>query len=319
MGGYDRNDTAGTMSTIVRQTILLTGALSVLPLLPYPNTFGMGMLGAAPWLGAVETLLYLGILSIIARWLTAPQLVAGAVLSFAYRVGVGSASGTLMSISNNMPWTAAMGLTLWSYPIAVFPHFIAAPLVMRSILRAIWSEVPQRSRRRPVPSAFPASSRRAESSVRPDTAPRIVQNAAAARSFSHHLPGLDDAVTYVGEYDGVRMCWLVDHEGLPLAIWQKQEYTGNVDFWAPISVEIVDFNRRCLSVGGDVKPLRVEVRTDAGRIILETAGDYWLGVLTDRETDELIGLRLSQSREMILKHLQERCAQYAGLQEARYV
>jgi len=86
-----------------------------------------------------------------------------------------------------------------------------------------------------------------------------------------------------------------------------------------MSLEIVEFDRRCLSVGGEVHPQRVEVRTDAGRIILEAVGEFWLGVLTDRDADELIGVRLSQSREMILKQLQERRTQYMGLQEARYV
>ena len=91
MGAYDREAAAGNISTVVRQTILLTGALAVLPLLPYPKTFGMGMLGAGPWLGGVEVLLYLGILSILARWLTVPQLLVGAVLTFAYRAALGSA------------------------------------------------------------------------------------------------------------------------------------------------------------------------------------------------------------------------------------
>ncbi len=319
MGAYDRDTTAGTVSTVVRQTILLTGALSVLPLLPYPNTFGMGMLGAGPWLGAVETLLYLGILSLLARWLTAPQLIVGAVLTFAYRAALGAASGSLLAASNNVPWGESVSLTLWSYPIAVFPHILAAPLVVRSILKAFWDEERPYSRRRAMPVTASTVSRRADGLARTEPTPRIVQHAATARAVTHNMPALDNAMSYIGEYDGVRMCWLVDHEGLPLASWQRQEYTGSVEFWAPISVEIVEFNRRCLSAGGDVRPLRVEVRTDAGRIILETAGEFWLGVLTDRETDELIGLRLSQSREMILKHLQERCAQYSGLQEARYV
>jgi hypothetical protein len=129
----------------------------------------------------------------------------------------------------------------------------------------------------------------------------------------------DDAVNYVGEYTGVRMSWLVDRDGLTLACWQRQDYTGALEFWAPVSVEMVEFDRRWLSVGGEVNPQRMEVRTDGGRLIIEAAGDFWLGVLTDRDADELIGVRLSQARDMVNKHLQERRTRFAGLQEAHYV
>jgi hypothetical protein len=132
-------------------------------------------------------------------------------------------------------------------------------------------------------------------------------------------PSFDDAVSYVGGYTGVRMCWVVDNEGLPLAFWQRQDYTGAVEFWAPVSSEIVEFNRRALSVGGEVMPQHIEVRFEAGRLVLHAAGEFWIGVLTDRDADELVGVRLSQARDMVLKHLQERRATYAGLQEAHYV
>ncbi len=319
MRRYDRNRTPGATSAVVRQTILLTGALSVLPLLPYPSTLGLGTLGVHPWLGLVEAGLYLGFLSILARWLTVPQLIAGAILSVVYRNLLGATCGTLMAVSNNAPWGQSVVIASWTYLPALLLHFLTAPLVMHSLLKELFGGEIHRGSNMAHATVRGMAPRKVNGPSRPDSGPRVVHGVISARTTPHHVPSLDDAVAYAGEYDGVRMCWMADQDGLPLAVWQRQEYTGSADFWAPISLEIVEFDRRCLSVGGDVRPLRVEVRTDAGRIILETAGEFWLGVLTDRDTDELIGLRLSQSRDMILKHLQERRAQYAGLQEARYV
>jgi len=306
-------------SAAIRQTILLTGALSVLPLLPYPNTLGMGLFQVRPFLGFLEALLYLGALSIFAQWLTFSQRISGAVLIVVYRHVLGAACGSLMAISDNQGWGPSLAMAMWSYPPAVLLHVLAAPFVTSALLRVFWGREVRRVRATTYPQAHVSVQPKAEDSRRSGEGRRSLPGAKTQRATALRLPGLDDAIAYVGEYDGVRMCWMVDQDGLPLAVWQRQEYTGSADFWAPISLEIVEFDRRCLSVGGDVRPQRVEVRTDSGRIILETVGDFWLGVLTDRDTDELISLRLTQSRDMILKHLQERRAQYVGLQEARYV
>jgi len=202
----------------------------------------------------------------------------------------------------------------------LIPHVIAAPLVMRGVWTLVYPSAPQRRRlagfqsrmrtvrRTPVPAAVGALHAAATSAV-----------PATRSTVRTETPDFDDAVSYVGGYTGVRMCWVVDNEGLPLAFWQRQDYTGAVEFWAPVSIELVEFNRRTLSVGGEVLPLHVETRFEAGRLVLQSAGEYWIGVLTDRDADDLIGVRLTQAREMVLKHLQERRDVYAGLQEGHYV
>jgi len=315
----DRDRAAGGTSAVVRQTILLTGALSVLPLLPYPNTLGLGLFPVRPLLGLLEAVLYVGAFSLLASRLTVPQRVAGAALTLVFRYTLGATCGTVLAISNNLSWGQSVALAIWSYPPALLLHLLTAPLVMHALLKELWGREVRRNPRAAFSPVQGGIQRKVENSRRPDSRHHLTQGTMTPRTGSPRLPSLDDAVAYVGEYAGVRMCWMVDQEGLPLAVWQRQEYTGSADFWAPISLEIVEFDRRILSVAGEVRPQRVEVRTDAGRIILETVGEFWLGVLTDRDTDELIGLRLSQSRDMILKHLHERRAQYVGLQEARYV
>ncbi len=311
----DRHGSTSSSVTI-RQMILWTGALAVIPLLFYPGAAGLMPFRYRPVMVLIECALYFVLLIPLASWLTVSKRMAAAVFTLAYRYLCGVASGSLLAAGHDLSWVSSVKFALWSFPPLLILQVAAAPFVIRVLLKSLWgADLP-----RPRIAGFRPS--------HPVHVPRMAGgdlsksfgSGTDTRSLLHrsHLT-FDNALAYVGAYDGVRISWLVDAEGLPLAVWQRQEYTGSVDFWAPISIEIVEFNRRCLSAAGEVTPQRVEVRTDAGRIILEAVGELWLGVLTNRDADDLIGLRLSQSRDMILKHLQERCVQSTGLQEARYV
>ncbi len=315
----DRYMRIGTATTI-RQTIIWTGVLAVIPLVAYPRAFGLGMFEFHPVFGLLEWGLYFAAFLALLPWLTVPQRILASGFTVVYRLLCAVMFAALAALNNDYGLADTMAVGMWSYPLALLPQVIAAPLVMRAVWKLIYPPVPQRghlagfqsrnrtARHAPVPSAVGARPAAAKSAALP--------NRAVVRSES---PDFDDAVSYVGGYTGVRMCWVVDTEGLPLAFWQRQDYTGAVEFWAPMSVELVEFNRRTLSVGGAVLPQHIEVRFDAGRLVLQSAGEYWIGVLTDREADDLVGVRLTQAKEMVLKHLQERRDVYAGLQEAHYV
>ncbi len=315
----DRRMPTGTAS-IVRQTILLTGVLAVLPLLTYPRTFGLGQFNLHPSFILIEWAAYFGLFLLTLPGMTMSQRFLASGSTVVYRLLCATLFAALAALNSDFSWWDTMAVAMWAYPLSVVPHMILAPIVTRSVWGSVFEERAPRRRT----TGFASSQRPARAQWTPTTIgvpPATVSKAETPKHY-HPLessPGFDQAVAYVGGYTGVRMCWLVDEEGLTLAFWQKQVYTDGSDFWAPVSVEIVEFDRRCLSVGGKVNPERVEVRTDAGRLIIEAVGEYWLGVLTDRDADELVGVRLSQAREMVVKHLAERHTVYAGLQEARYV
>lgn len=309
------------MAITIRQTILWTGALTVVPLVAYPRTFGLGQLGFHPVFGVFEWALYFAVYFVMLPHLTNAQRVLASGFTVVYRLVCAALFAFLAALNHEIGWVDTMAVGMWSYPLAVIPHVIAAPLVLHGVWKLLFAE--ETGRQATVPSRRPVARTRLTSPLPTaigalQATPRRAErpNADPIRPEERTL---DDAVSYVGGYTGVRMCWVVDTEGLPLAFWQRQDYTGAVEFWAPISIEVVDFHRRRLSNGGEARPERIEVRFDAGRMIVEAAGQYWLGVLTDRDADELVGVRMSQAQDMVLKYLQERRATYAGLQEAHYV
>jgi hypothetical protein len=300
-------------AVIIRQTILWTGVLAVIPLLAYPRDFGMGMFAFHPVFGLVEWGLYFAAFIALLPRLSMPQRILASGFTVVYRLVCAVMFGVLAALNNDFGLADTMAVGMWSYPLALVPQVIAAPFVMRGVWGLIYPQTPHRRRlaavrRTPVPATVGALHAAATAAV-----------PATRTAIRMETPDFDDAVSYVGGYPGVRMCWVVDNDGLPLAFWQRQDYTGAVEFWAPMSIELVAFNRRTLSVGGEVLLQHVETRFEAGRLVVQAVGEYWIGVLTDRDADDLIGVRLTQARDMVLKHLQERRDVYAGLQEGNYV
>lgn len=307
-------------AAIIRQTILWTGMLAVIPLLTFPRTFGLGSFAFHPVFGLLEWGLYFALFVALLPWLNTPQRLLASGFTVVYRLTCAALFGVLAALNNDFGLVDTMAVGMWSYPMAVLPHVICAPLAMRSVWSAVYPQRPPRGRL--------AGFQRRRRPVRPMVVPAAVgarytaaTSAVPSKRTTVHkeTPDFDDAVSHVGGYGGVRMCWVVDSEGLPLAFWQRQDYTGAVEFWAPMSIELAEFNRRMLSVGGEVLPQHIETRFEAGRLVMQAVDEYWIGVLTDRDTDDLIVVRLTQARDMVLKHLQERRGAYAGLQEDHYV
>jgi len=303
---------------LMRQTILYTGAVIAVPLVFYPKRLGFPTFDLNPTIGLLEWGFYLGVFIVVGLGVPWSTRVVAAGFTVVYRLVTGVVLGSLVAWAHMRPWGGTVAEMMWSYPLAFIPQVLLAPVVLRPVWERLLAEGagrPSRHRvdpqRRVVIGDHPAARLGA-------TAARVAASTLPGNARPHE-PSLDDAVSYVGEYDGVRMCWIVDAEGLPLAVWQRQQYTGDADFWAPVGVEMADFHRRRMSAAGSCRPERVEVRTDQGRVIVEAVGDFWLGVLTDPEADELINLRLSRAREMVARHLQENGRRYVGAGEVHYV
>ncbi len=307
----------------VRQIILWTGVLAVLPLLLYPKTVGLGHFKFHPAIVLVEWLIYFVALLFLVPTLKGSQRFIASGMTVVYRLVCALLFAGLAAFNNNYGFQDTASMAMWSYPFTVLLHVFSAPLVLRAIWKIVYAE-PAPKPRFAMSTSYSTPRPSGSSTTGTVTAaPKLVATRpanSAGRTASHgaapdNTPDLDAAVAYVGEYTGIRMCWMVDREGLPLAFWQRQDYTGAVEYWAPTSIEMVRFNQYCLSRGGEVEPQRIEIRSSAGRVILEAVDDFWLGVLTDYEVDDLVGVRLTQARDMMLKYIQRRRHSYAVLEE----
>jgi predicted regulator of Ras-like GTPase activity (Roadblock/LC7/MglB family) len=293
--------------------------LVIIPLLFYPKRLGFPPFDLNPSLGLLEWAFYVAVLSIsTARLSFSTRIVAGG-FTVIYRLLIAVATGSVVCIAHSLPWGNSVNEMLWSYPLALIPQVLAAAVTLAPLWEQVFVGAPAAGGRRvrlaPPPARVIVSS---ASGVVPAAA--SASRIAAAASVKPFDPSFDDAVAYVGDYHGVRMCWIVDGDGLPVAVWQRQQYTKDADFWAPMSVEMVDFHRRALSdANSTCVPDRLELRTKDGKVIVEAVEGFWLGVLTEPDTDELISVRIARARDMIARHWQEKSGQQVAAVEARYV
>ncbi len=309
-----------SMAPIIQRLAVYSVLLILIPLVLYPKGLGFPSFDLNPAVGLLEWVFYVAVLSMSAGRLPFPTRVVAAGFTVVFRLTIGAASGWLVGAVHNVPQSQTVVEMMWSYPMALIPHVLAAAVITSALWEHLMSvrpsHRPSHSAGRPKFVTPALSSSAAHARTHTATASRVASSSGA---LNHEL-SFDDAVSYIGEYSGVRLCWIVDRDGLPVAVWQRQMYTGDADFWAPVSVEMIEFHRRRLSTGGDpCQPDRLEVRTNQGRLVVESVRDVWLGVLTDPDADELISVRITRAREMIAKHLHAEGGQTVAAGEVQYV
>jgi hypothetical protein len=314
-GKISRNHSAGPLW---KRLFVYSFLLVLIPLVLYPKPFGFPPFDLNPAVGLLEWAFYAAVFSLTAARLPFSTKIVAAGFTVVYRLAVGALSGCVIGWVHGQPLPQTVIETMWSYPMALIPQVLTSAVITGPLWEHLMSSRPTRR---------VASRKGRPTFVKPAGGSTMVfaPSASASRvaSSSNALnqdPSFDDAVSYVGEYTGVRLCWIVDRDGLPIAVWQRQHYTGDADFWAPVSVEMMDFHRRRLSIRNEVcQPDRLEVRTNQGRLVVEAVRDVWLGVLTDTDADELISVRIARAHDMIAKHLHTEGGQLVSAGEVQYV
>lgn len=314
------NSRKTSLAPIVQRLTIFSALLILVPLVLYPRGFGFPAFDLNPAVGLLEWVFYVTVLSLSAAHLPFSTRVVAAGFTVVFRLTIGVVSGWLTALAHNLPQSQTVVEMMWSYPLALIPHVLSAAVVTTPLWQYLMSA--QASQRIARPSTRPKFVTPALSpgDIRTQSHTASASRLAGITSALTQEPSFDDAVSYIGEYSGVRLCWIVDRDGLPIAVWQRQMYTGDADFWAPVSIEMIDFQRNRLSIGGEVcQPDRFEVRTNQGRLVVEAVRDVWLGVLTDPDADELISVRITRAREMIAKHLHAESGQTVAAGEVQYV
>jgi hypothetical protein len=299
---------------------IYSALLVLIPLVLYPKRLGFPAFDLNPAVGLLEWAFYAAVLSLSAGHLPFSTRVVAAGFTVVFRLGLGVASGVLIGWAQNLPSSQTVVETLWSYPAAIIPQVLASAVITSPVWELLMSVGPRRRHRRHSGRPTFTSTATTPSMVFAPRASATASRLATSIGAAPHEPSFDEAVSYVGEYSGVRLCWVVDGDGLPVAVWQRQHDTGDADFWAPVSIEMVDFHRQRLSVGNNTcQPERLDLRTDQGRLIIESIHDLWLGVLTDPDADELISVRITRAHDMIAKHLHAERGLVAAAGEVQYV
>ena len=311
------------------QVILFSALLIVVPMFYFPARFGMELATGSFTYSMFEVVFYGFLFYLFRPGSSLLQLFAGAGLTFLYRIMVGTIFGVCLSLFYSMDFSVSLALGVSRYLPAIILHIAAAPFIMRPFFLAIADETDYASRRRSSARRQQSGDREKDVVTQPyfpkaenhpviDTSEHVTETKGGTVMVGEG-DGFHRAVRYLGEHHAVLLATAVDHEGLTLATFQRENY--DPELWAPYSLLFREANEKILKkIKDDSGVGRLDLIFGSRRLVVVNLEDVNLLVLFRHEDDELLGIRIMQAADMIRKYTSER---YGHLKpsstEERYV
>jgi predicted regulator of Ras-like GTPase activity (Roadblock/LC7/MglB family) len=297
----------------LRGILLVSLFIVVVPLLFFPKDFGLRFDSSVFLLFAVELAWYLLVLFVTFKGQAAAKLFLLALSTLAYRIGLGIGFAILLLVMFSLPLSSSLRLGVHRYLPSLLLEVLMAPFALKSLFAVII----ERSKA----SVAAEGGSRSQISVKKEGPQQALSETLtkAKKKFESKKTGsfekesgvigenrLENVLSYLREYAGVKAAILVDREGLVIA-------EDTVDF-DPESIAsfarcFKEINDQMLDRMGQKASERIGIHTPDLWVCLNQVGDFTLVVLSDRRTDELLSVRISQSIGMIKKSLAERYGQ----------
>jgi len=309
-----------------RFVLLLSSLLIVIPMVIFPARLGIS-LGAGYFTYALFEIVYYGIVFYIFRpGSSLLHLFQGAGLTFLYRIVIGTVFGIIISLMYSVNFTAALTLGVSRYFPAIILHIAAAPLITKPFYLAVIGESdggraarrrqPRTETRESITSQpfFPAEEERRRT-VPQQVAHDMNEEAVAEKRIN----GFERAVRYVGGHQAVKLAVVVDFEGLTMATFKRGEI--DPDTWAPLALLLRNVNKDIIARHNKVDDTdRMDLTYRQEKLFILHSAGYDLLVLSNREDDDLLSIRLTQAAEMIKKYVTERYGKLSPIiREEKYV
>jgi len=303
--------------------ILLSGIVIIIPMVVFPARLGMDISTGSFAYAIVEILWYAAVFFVMRSQASILQVFQGAGLTFLYRIVVGTIFGLFISIMYGVNLSAALSLGVSRYFPAILLHIITAPFIMKTVYLAILGEDVGDGRR---PRKYvPRSTEREENQVDQPYFPKKKEEAKASKTgaagisesarlgaesrpemvLGQDINGFERAVRYLGELGAVRLAAVVDKEGLSVAIYLHGEI--DIEKWTPLAELFKEVNNNVIKRNYESPDLqRIDLYVGSERIFVLEVSGFSVMVISNREEDELLGVRLHQAAEMVRKYISER-------------
>ncbi len=240
----------------------------------------------------------------------------GAGLTLLYRVMLGTIFGLIISAMYSMSLTVALTLGITRYFPAILLQIAVAPFVAR-IWMSMHTESARPSRQRAIyqQSEHPRAEETIPGYSRPERAvsSHPVESDSPDTQVSHDTNGFERAVRYLGEHHAVVLAAVIDREGLTTAVFCRGD--AEPDAWAPMSLlfrqAVADVLRRQVTNDG---PDRMDLTFEQKKLAITRIGEFNLLVLSHQETDDLLGIRITQATDIVKRFISER---YGSLLSSR--
>ena len=313
-----------------RLMLLLSSVLIVVPMVIFPAKLGTELSSGSLAYALFEVIYYAVIFFILRPASNLFQLFQGAGLTFLCRIVIGTAFGVLISIMYDVGFSAALTLGVSKYLPAIILHIAFAPIITKPFYYAILGEpsgdeLHRDKKKRAVfqPQTTPpahGSSSQVIIKPKPMAAKKIkAVEPKAVVSVEKDTDGFARAVNYIGEHQSVKLAAVVDFEGLTMSSFSRKG--ADVEEWAPLALLFNEANAKILNRFSDITgPERLDVTFGQDKLYAINVSKFTLFVLSGRDDDDLLGIRLAQASDMISKYVSERYDKLlSGSPEEEYV
>lgn len=315
-------DSSGRISYRI---ILFSLLAQVVPLVLFPEMLGLELAEAALVYVLYEVVYYGVVAWIYNRDTSLLRIAQAAGVCLGYRLAMGIVFGLLITVMYGMSLGVSMTLGLFSYIPTILLHVVFTPFILKPAIDKLlvtsrrrrvaareesadtyetsdavaehgWVDEPQQPQSRPSPGPAP----RREYAP----APARSERAEGSRSGNVEQNGFEKAVRYIGEHGSVTLAAVVDNEGLLMARFVRGEF--DADEWAPTSLVLFEANQLMLQRYGLGDAEKLDFSLGQNRVVITKAGSYSLVVIFERQTDDVVQIRIRQAIDLINKFVAER-------------
>jgi len=281
----------------------------VVPLAFFPQDFGLKLKFSFFMLWAFELGWYATIFFISFSKASATRVILATLLTWSYRLGLGIGFGLLLLAIFSLPFSSSLQLGIYGYTPAFLLQALMSPFALKSLLggfmkKTTRSDQEHTSLQKKIPEAVfsPLSFEKA----RDRTEGRGWLSFEKNTKFTKE-DNLENILSYLREYTGVKGAILVDFEGLVVA----KESSPDFDFETVASYarRLKEANDQILQKMGGKSSERIGIHTPDLWLSLIQIESFLLIVVSDRHTDELLSVRIQQSVGMIKRFLTGRYQQ----------
>jgi predicted regulator of Ras-like GTPase activity (Roadblock/LC7/MglB family) len=278
----------------------------MVPLIFFPKDFGLKLSWPLYLLLAFELGWYLLIFFLMFSKASAPKVFLFALLNLSYRISLGIGFGILLLVMFSLPFFSSLQLGIHQYMPAFLLQALMSPFVLKSLFEVSMRK--EKGTERALPELQKKETEPFDSSFvleRAEKRPEDGKTFPSPKEIKMTKEGnLENPLHYLREYAGVKAAILVDKDGLVV------EKDSSSDFEpekiASLARYLKQSNDMILHKMGGRTSERIGIYTPDMWICLNQIEHLTLVVLSDRRTDELLSVRISQSTGMIKKILAQR-------------
>jgi hypothetical protein len=323
-----------------QRLILFTLGALILPIIVFPSSFGLQLAKGSLVYVVWELVFYGIVVYAMQRRGGLLHLLPAAGLCLVYRLFVGAALGLIIAVTYGMDVTVSLTLGLSSYLPAVLLHVAVAPFILMEVVDQFYRATTKKREKTPEKSQ-PVSADYGRTTLavsrtrgfvkddvplaHPEPTPEPIradlplrETTAGVHPPNAELNGFERAVRYVGEHHSVHLAAVVDCEGLLLANHRRGDIES--EDWAPLALLFVQSNGELLRRWHLSEPERLNLVLKDKRVSVAGVGDRYLMVIAERESDDLLNIRINQALEIVRKYVEERFGNVSNANvENRYV